>query len=322
VVIEVDGLPGQTVQWVAPNPVSEQSIRILQMLFDKAYELSGINQQSSSGKSVLGSNASGKALDTMEDIQSDRFAHVEAGWMQARVGWGFLLVDGARELYEDAKNPKESGITKADLAPWIRSHEWDKVTIDEGDYHLTIEPINFLPDSRAGKLSFVAELSKAGLIPDPTMTADLFDEPDIARANRSILGPKHRIDQMLEGVADPDVELIEILPDKYDNLPLALLMGKGEMKHAQADLRNESPATVELILGRYRQWIDHVKQAIETSRPDNAASLGGMQANNMGAAMNASDMMMAGGAPAAGPPVPGMPPGADAGMGIPPGMIQ
>ena len=106
--------------------------------------------------------------------------------------------------------------------------------LDSGMYHLSLEPINFIPDSRSGKLSFVAELSKAGLIPDPTMTADLFDEPDIARANRSILGPKHRIDQVMEGLSDPDEPMLELMPDPHMNLALAILTAKGELNDAQA----------------------------------------------------------------------------------------
>lgn len=318
VVIEYDGAAPQ---YVAPNPVSEQSIRILEMLYQKAYEISGISQMSAASKSTLGNNASGKALDTMEDIQSDRFAHVESGYMQFRVELGRLVCDEARAMYEEATGKMEQTfeeqgeqLSKADLAPWIGEHEWDKVEIDEGKFHLTIEPINFIPDSRGGKLAFVSEMSKAGLIPDPTMTADLFDEPDVARMNRSTLGPKHNIDRALEGLANPAEDIAELTPDPTWNLELAVLMAKGERNDAQA---NKAPPEV---LDRYDAFLGQCERLIKLKN-QGSVSLPGMQATNMGSAPNAATLQPG----LAGPPMPeqgGVPPGMDM-SGMPPGgMMQ
>lgn len=312
VVIEYDGQPPQ---FVAPNPVSAQSVQFLELLIQKAYEISGISQMAASSKNTLGSNASGKAIDTMDDIQSDRFAHVEAGYMQFRVEIGQLHIDEARAMYceahakdeddESAAHERKEGeadrLTPAELAPWIAEHEWDKVEIDEGNYHLTVEPINFIPDSRAGKLSAVAELSKAGLIPDPTMTADLFDEPDIARANRSILGPKHRLDEIMEGLAEPKVPMIDLLPDEYDNLALGILMAKGELKDAQA---HKAP---DEIIDRYHQWIEAAYQLDKQAKA--APSLAGMMPTSMGPEANAATLQGMGGAPGAPAPMPAGQPG-------------
>lgn len=314
VVIEHDGA---TPQFVAPNPVSQQAVQFLEMLIQKAYEISGISQMSASSKNILGSNASGKAIDTMDDIQSDRFAHVESGYMQFRVELGQLHIDEARAMYceahasaKDREHERREGeevglrLRPSDLAPWIREHEWDEVDIDGGNYHLTVEPINFIPDSRAGKLSAVAELSKAGLIPDPTMTADLFDEPDLARANRSILGPKHRLDEIMEGLADPTVRMIDLLPDDYDNLALGVLMAKGELKDAQAH------GAPDEVIDRYHEWIE-AAYALQRKSREASASLAGMQSTNMGPAMNAAGLQGMSPPSGAAPTMPmtGAPPG-------------
>lgn len=319
IAIEYDGaLP----TFSAGEGVSQVSIQILTLLFDKAYELSGISQMSAASKSTLGSNASGKALDTMEDIQSDRFAQVESGYMTSRVELGQGIVDEARSMYEECSGEDDEYPTfdecpepmdKDDLAPWIRDNEWDKVRIDEGDFTLTMEPINFLPDTRAGKLSFVAEMSKAGLIPDPTMTADLFDEPDIAKMNRSTLGPKHNIDRALEGIADPSVPMLDLLPDSSWNLPLAILMAKGERNDAQSH-----PNCPPEVLERFDAFLQECKRLTKLAEIGGAASLPGMQAAAMGASPNAADVLPAMGAPM---PAPGGAP-VDMGMmqGVPAGM--
>lgn len=332
IVVEYDDIEPH---FVAPNVIPPSAMDFLRFLIQQAYEIAGISQMSASAKNTLGANASGRAIDTMEDIQSERFAHVESGYMQFRVELGQLLVDEARAMYEEATGDDDNEwgcryepLKKAELAPWIREHEWDKVEIDEGAYHLTLEPTNYLPDTRHGKLSFVAELSKNGLIPDPTMTADLFDEPDIARMNRGVLGPKHRIDEILEGCADPDVPLIELMPDQYDNLPLLVLLAKGEMKDAQASKRAgaQDSEIIDEVVDRYQLVIDAAKQLIEESKaPAALPSLPGMQAADMGAAPNAMTLQpgLGGALPMGGMPMGNMPMGDPAALpppGVGPGM--
>lgn len=316
-VIEHDG---PEPHYVAPNPVSEQAIKILLLLIEQAYQVSGISQMAAQSKNTLGANASGKAIDTMDEIQSDRFAHVETSLQQSRVELGQCLVDGARDLYDEShgklEHPYEEAgdpIPKEELAAWIRETEWNKVEIDSGAYSLTLEPVNYLSDSRAGRLSQVAELGKNGLIPDPSIQADLFDEPDIRRANRTILGPKHKLDMIMQYLADPTVPMVELQPDQYTNLALGVLMAKGELNEAEASRNPKKPdEKLEQVLERYREWIELAKDQIKKSKAGDAApSLPGMMANNMGAAPNAATLqpgLMGGPAPMAPPPGPGAPP--------------
>lgn len=316
-VIEHDG---PEPHYVAPNPVSEQAIRILLLLIEQAYQITGISQMAAQSKNVLGANASGKAIDTMDDLQSDRFAHVESSYQQSRVELGQCLVDGARDLYDEAHGELEhpydeapDAIKAKDLAAWIRETEWDKVEIDQGSYSLTLEPVNYLSDNRAGRLAQVAELGQNGLIPDPSIQADLFNEPDIRRANRTILGPKHKLDMIMQYLADPEVPLFELQPDQYTNLSLGVLMAKGELNEAESMRNPKKPdAKLELVLERYRQWIEMAKDQIKKSKGgDMAISPPGMMANNMGAAPNAATLqpgLMGGPDPMAPPPGPAMPP--------------
>lgn len=305
VVIEHDGaMP----QFVAPNPVSEQALRIMQMTIEHMKALSGLNDMSLQGKNPLGAQASGRALETMDDLQTDRFAHVELGYGQFRCEIARIMLDEAREMYQEAKTGKvdaeegwEAGeaIGKDELAPWIAEHEWDRVDIDGGLYTLTLEPINFLPDSRAGKLEGVDLLGKAGLIPDPTMTASLFDEPDVRRMNRYILGAIDNIERMIEDLTDPSIPIENCLPTKYSNLALFVNMVKGEMEELSANREDEA------IIDRFDHALKYAKDLIDQ---DSAApSLPGMQSVQMGPAPNAGTLPP-GTIPGAGPPpVPGGP---------------
>jgi len=55
-----------------PMAMSPQTIQLLELYINKAYEIAGISQLSAQAKKPAGLD-SGKALDTMEDIESDRF---------------------------------------------------------------------------------------------------------------------------------------------------------------------------------------------------------------------------------------------------------
>ena len=322
-VVEFDGVEPH---YVAPNPVSEQAIRILMLLLDQAKQMSGLNDASVSGQNPLGASASGKALATMDDQQDRRYAHVESAYQQARVRLGIVTTWLAKDLYDAAHPGKDADDVydetpaapgKKDLASWIGDTDWSKLDLECGDFHIVLEPVNYLAASREGRLAEVAELGKNGLIPDPAIQADLFDEPDIQAANRIILGPKHKLDMMMEGLADPSVPMFELQPDQYTNLALGVLMAKGELNEAEASRKfdREDPE-LEEVCERFRQWIELAKNQIKTAAAgDQSVSPAGAMAAGTMPALNAGNLqpgLMPGAAPA---PAPG-----PAGMPMPPGL--
>lgn len=227
-VIEHDGARPE---YVAPLPFNPAVLQYLQWRIQQAYEVSGISQASAASKNPLGNDASGKALDTMYDLESDRFSHVELQYAMFRVDLGHCILDEARSIAED------KDLAAKDKSPWIKDLDWTKIEIDGGAYHLILEPVNFLPDSRAGKLSTVNEMSKAGLLTDPMQTAALFDEPDIQKANRHLLGPYRMLEKWCDDLSSIEVPLEELTPTPLicAYMPLAKSMCQGELANAIAD---------------------------------------------------------------------------------------
>lgn len=237
VVIEYDG--SVPPQYVPPNPVAPTVIQFLDWLISKMSDIGGISQLSMASRNPLGANASGKALDTMYDIESDRFAFIELLCAIGSCDTGRILVDEAKEIAETHK--------KSEQAEWIREIDWRKAVIDGGPYHLSIEPTNFLPETRGGKLAFVTEMMEKGLIKDPATIAGLFEEPDIAGTFKIVLGPRRSIERTAEDLADPDIEFP--MPDPLQPLELGIEWMKAEYNDAWA---NRAP---DVVLGRYRDWI-------------------------------------------------------------------
>lgn len=258
-VIEVDG---QMPQYVAPTPFNQATLEYLKWRIQQAYEMCGISQASAAAKSPLGNQASGKALDTMYDLESDRFADVENEYAQFRVELGQLLLDGAREIAGADLGEDDKG-KKVKPAAWIAEIDWKKFDVDSGGYNLILEPVNFLPDARSGKLAQVKEMADAGLLSNPMQTAALFDEPDIARANRHMLGAYRRIERWLEDLTNLDVALEDCVPTPYmlrvPGLAKEMLLGEMDMLEAESSGSTED----EAVLERFRWACDMLKGAEE-----------------------------------------------------------
>lgn len=262
IVVEHDGA---VPQYVAPNPASTQAMDSIRWLIQEMYEIGGISQASAASKSTLGPNASGKALDTMEDIQSDRFSQFETQCAMGRVDVGMTVLDEAKDMVADseATNKKDEPLyPDLELAPWIEEIDWQKFDFDGGSYHLNIEPINFLPDSRAGKLDALGDMAKIpGLLNNPLITASLFEEPDIARANRHLLGPQRMLERVMEMLGDEDVSLMDCVPTPQMDPVLAKTMALGEYGNAYSEGASDS------LLGRYRWFLQMLGGEQEMAAP-------------------------------------------------------
>lgn len=249
-VVETDGA---TPTYLAPNPVAPQMFQLLQMLEQMADDVSGLSKDYQNGRTQLGANASGKAMDTLYDIQSDRFALAELSYGLFMVDLGASIIDAARSIAKNESRSKQ--------AAWIRDIKWNRVDLDNGSHNLKLEPVNFLPDSRAGKLETATEMAQAGVITDPTMIAELFDEPDIAAANRTLLGPRHAARHILDIIADEERDLSEGYPDPHMDLEAIKKTLVAEYNEAWS---KEAP---DEILARYRDVIGYTENLLVQAQP-------------------------------------------------------
>lgn len=278
----------------APNPVAAQQFSFLDWLINIADDISGLSRDFQSGKTQLGAGASGKAMDTLDDIQSDRFAFFQLMHSLFMVDLGTLMLDEARELAASEE--------KDELAGWIKAHDWKRIEVDSGRYSLKLEPINFLPGTRAGKLEAIGQAAQSGLITDPEEVLDLFDEPDLQRANRKALGPRRAIARLLQDLADPTVDLFELAPDAYFPLEAGMRTVLAEYQDVWAQ-RDSDGGESDEVLTRLDQWLQLAKTEQDRRAAEAAAA-------NPPPPVPGNDPTMAPGAGVGGAaaPAPAMPP--------------
>lgn len=252
---------GQPPQWNTPTPFNAAQMSALDKFIGYMYDLSGVSQASATSKSALGAGASGVALDTQYDIDSDRFRMPQSNYARYRLDGAQRYLDAAARVHRrraERKGAKKSwvgvGWKNRDA---IERLDYAKVALKNEQYRLQIEPVNFLPDTRSGKLSVVEQLAKAGVIPQ-WLVPTLFDEPDLQQANSILLAAFQNAMRKMDDLADMDLPLPA--PEPYNDLELENKLVVAFYNRVQMD---RAPDEVQ---DRYRQYADLVKQAIDTKK--------------------------------------------------------
>lgn len=262
----------QPPQWQAPQPFHGAQLQALEFFIRQMFDLSGVSMAAATSKSSLGAGASGVALDTQYDIDSDRFRMPQANYARYRLDAAQRYIDAAARAARrrDAQKGKKRSYT---AVSWktrdaIERLEYSKVELREGQYCLQIEAVNFLPDTRAGKLAVVEQLAKAGVI-EQWLVPTLFDEPDLIQANGILLAAFKNAMRKMDELADPDIPMP--IPEHMNDLELELKLVVAYYNRVQ-----EEKAPLE-VQDRYYQYEALVREMIKmknasAAMPDGSVS--------------------------------------------------
>lgn len=281
-------------QYVAPQPFHQAQLAALQFFIQQMFDLTGVSQAAATSKSALGPGASGTALDTQYDIDSDRFRMPQANYARYRLDAAQRYIDAAarvarRRMEGKGEKPKYVAVSWKNRDA-IERLEYDKVSLEEGQYCLKIEAVNFLPDTRAGKLAVVEQLAKAGII-EQWLVPTLFDEPDLVQANGILLAAFKNAMRKMDELADPDLPMP--IPEHMNDLALELKLVVAYYNRVQ-----EEKAPLE-VQDRYYQYEAFVRELIKMksapTMPTGSVSPDTMQA---GGPMAPPEPPLPGGVPA------------------------
>jgi hypothetical protein len=160
------GAENGEVKFVTPSPLSQEWIQLLKMYIDKAYELSGISQMSAESKKPADVE-SGKALETLEDVESDRFN------VQLQQFTHFL-VDLTRVCIDVF--PKDKTILPAKI---LRDKvTWGDARKDRDKYSIQFSAASVLSKDPDKKMDQVQQMINAGFI-DKSMGSHFLQIPDL-----------------------------------------------------------------------------------------------------------------------------------------------
>lgn len=164
--------PGNTanpVNVVTPVPFDPSWSAMLDFYINKAYDMIGISQLSAQSRKPSGLD-SGVALQTMEDIESDRFEVQVNHFINA-------YIDVTRKLIEII--PEDVEILPADK--YQSTMTWATLKEQNNLYKVQYSAATSLSKDPAERAKQIIQMSQIGLI-TPSKSAELMDMPDLTDA--------------------------------------------------------------------------------------------------------------------------------------------
>jgi hypothetical protein len=215
-------------------------------LFNKAFTVSGVSQLSASARIPAGlANASGKALETFSDIETERFSVAAKAYQQFHIDVALQDIELAKELYEEGETVKTSVPGKH----FIETMSYEDCDMEMDEFSLQPWPTNYLADDPADRMKQVQDMAAAGWI-NQDMAIDLMDFPDL----RSYLNLRNAGVETIKYIIECILEDGKyIAPEPFFNLQLGIQM----MQSVYGTLIQQDAPEKKLDL--IRQWINQAQ---------------------------------------------------------------
>jgi hypothetical protein len=224
------------------------------MLYQRAYEITGISQLAASSRNPLGANASGAALREMTDIQSDRFALTSYQYQQYHLDLAQLFIDEAKSLASQGKPVPSKAF---DRKNGLESIDWTEIDLSDDEYVMQCFPASALPDQPGARIESIRDLMEMGMI-QPEEAQDLLDFPDLDKFTALATSPTKLASKLIEKMLE---ENTFIPPEPY--LPIDKMQRLAQLYYCDAQVRGMEEERLELL----RQFIDACAAMIAMAQP-------------------------------------------------------
>ena len=180
-IIEVNDT-GKPITFSTPNATNPQVLQILEMLWQRAFEIIGISQLSAAGQIPRGlDKASGQALRSHQNIENERFATIRSDYEENFITLTKLIL----KLMPASMLPK--GITEKNLKELKeRANIWTS---------------SLLPETVSGKLAMVGDLFNTGLLTG-SQALSLMESPDTDKYIHSETSRLKAVDMLIDKAVD------------------------------------------------------------------------------------------------------------------------
>ena len=235
-----------------PMPLGRPPVELydqINLFYQKGYEIAGISQMSSSSQMPAGlQQASGKALETAYQIESDRFQTVGKRYEKLVIDMQDRTIMMMKMIEENGGDVGNAKYYDKDLAKTIH---WSDVNMERDQFDLQAFPTNMLPSTPEGKFAFIQDMMMSNLI-DPVAAKKLLRLPDtdgyLDLQNAEYDFVLNQISEMLQGR--------EVEPDINQNFDIASdLVQKSYFMYTT---KNVNPVALDLM-DNYIKAIERIK---------------------------------------------------------------
>jgi hypothetical protein len=189
--------PGTNVQYFNPEPAHAQTYQWLDTNAKGALEWTGISTMAANATKPAGITAA-KALQTLDDIESDGFALLERAWEQLHMDIADHLIDEFQMLATETNEELQIFATNKRSLLAIK---WKDVNMERDAIVMQVWPVSLLGRTPAARLQTVNDLFNAGII-DATRYLQLLDAPDIDAETDLRIAKRLRCDEQIDFMLD------------------------------------------------------------------------------------------------------------------------
>lgn len=258
-IVEYTGTPPM---FSAPQTTSPEVMSHLDRIFARAYEIAGISTLESQARKPAGLE-SGVALREYASQASTRFASIQRQYET-------MFLDAADHMIECVRDLADADVDLEMIAAGdkdIEKIKWSQIDLDADCYVMKKYPVNLLPDTPAGKLQSVVEMTQAGLI-NPQQSMLLLDFPDTEALTQLATSNYHDVLYVIN-------EILEngkfIPPEPFQDLQLAIKMVNS------AYLRAKGQGAPEEKLDLLRRYLESAVDLVQQAQHEEQAQAMAMQ---------------------------------------------
>ena len=249
---------GGAVSVVVPPIIDPQYIQLLEMFEQKAYNLVGISQLSAQAKKPSGLN-SGVALQTMEDVESERHNVLQTNYIRLIRNLAERIID----IYPDGEEllPKRRGRS---------SISWKDIKKEREMFNIQYSASNSLSKDPKVKMEQIEKLISMKII-DPTVASTLLEMPDLEGAYSIVTAMYDFNEKIIERVIEdgPNPETGQF--NYYEVTNINQLYSQTMNTLMRLDTNDEDPKVMQSLvafLNQVKQQMDEINQSLTPPPPE------------------------------------------------------
>jgi hypothetical protein len=239
----VPGMSSSPVTVSTPAPISDQYIQLLQKFIEWSYQMEGISQLSAQSKKPAGIN-SGVALDTLEDVESERFNYFLQDYIH-------MFVDLAERCIK--MFPKGDDILPRRMGR--AAIKWSDIVREQEAFNIQTSPVSNLSRDPKTKMEQVEKLISMQLI-KPSMASELLEFADLDKAYSIVSASYDDCQKIIERA----IEKREY--DFYEVVDLTQLYSEACNTLLMLDADDEDPKVLDNLVG-FISLLQQKRQAVD-----------------------------------------------------------
>jgi hypothetical protein len=165
----VPGMPPTPVTVATPAPIDPMYIQLLKMFIEQAYQMEGVSQLSAQSKKPTGLN-SGVALETLENVESERFNSL----LQDYIHFYVEIADVCIQVFPENDDILPNRTGRASI-------KWKDIVKERKSFNIESSPVSNLSRDPQTKMEQIEKLISMQII-KPAMAASLLEFADIDKA--------------------------------------------------------------------------------------------------------------------------------------------